>query len=324
MSVLIAVRGSRDDDRSIQGLAGAGRQLADGLGVPLHALVVGGSTDSDLVVALARSVDRVTVADDPRLGDYQAELHLAALAGLCRQHGPRVVLLDGDTHSQELVPRLAHRLGGCSLADVSALEPTPDGQGLRLVRSAYGGRATAVYEPRRWPAVAWLRSRSFAPAAERPESAPIDTARPELPETVSVRIVERHEEAGEGIALEDASRIVSGGRGLGGPEPFRELEALAEVMGAAVGASRVACDEGWVPATWQIGQTGKKVAPDLYLAIGISGAAQHLLGIADSKVIAAINTDPNAPIFNWAAFGLVEDYAKAVPLLKQRLEELLG
>lgn len=327
-AIVIGVEGSRDPDRSIQGLAGAGRQLAEGLGVPLHALVIGGSSDSALVTALAQVADRVTVADDPRLGDYQAELYLAALADLCRQLRPRAVLLDGDTHSQELVPRLAHRLDGCSLADVGAIEITADGEGLRLVRSAYGGRATAVYEPRRWPAVAWLRSRSFAPAppesnAGRPESAPIDTASPELPAAVSVRIVERHEEAGEGIALEDASRIVSGGRGLGGPEPFRDLEALAEVMGAAVGASRVACDEGWVPATWQIGQTGKKVAPDLYLAIGISGAAQHLLGIADSKVIAAINTDPNAPIFNWAQFGLVEDYAKAVPLLKQRLEELL-
>ena len=121
------------------------------------------------------------------------------------------------------------------------------------------------------------------------------------------------------MRLEDAETIVSGGRGLGGPEPFEELKKLADAIGAEVAASRAACDAGWVPPNWQVGQTGKKVAPQLYLAVAISGASQHLMGIADSKVIAAINSDADAPIFKHCSFGLVEDYRKVVGPLAERL-----
>ncbi|HEV3136384.1 MAG TPA: electron transfer flavoprotein subunit alpha/FixB family protein, partial [Pirellulales bacterium] len=134
-----------------------------------------------------------------------------------------------------------------------------------------------------------------------------------------VAVVSRHIEAKEGVRLEDARLIVSGGRGLGGPEPFKELQALANTMGAQMAASRAACDAGWVPPSWQVGQTGKKVSPALYMAIAISGASQHIMGIADSKVICAINRDPDAPIFKHCRFGLVEDYQKVVGPLRDRL-----
>jgi electron transfer flavoprotein alpha subunit len=135
--------------------------------------------------------------------------------------------------------------------------------------------------------------------------------------------VERRLEAQEGIPLEDARVVIGGGRGIGGPGPFDDLRGLADLVGGAVGASRSACDEGWVPPTCQIGQTGRKIAPELYLAVAISGAAQHLLGVSDAKRIAAINTDRDAPIFRHCSFGIVEDYRKVVPLLIDRLRDLM-
>ena len=129
--------------------------------------------------------------------------------------------------------------------------------------------------------------------------------------------------AGGESRLEDSRVIVSGGRGIGGPEGFTtELEPLAKLLGAQMAASRAACDAGWVPPTWQVGQTGKKVTPELYLAVAITGASQHMAGISEAKTIAAINIDPDAPIFKHARFGIVEDYRRVLPLLRQRLEEL--
>jgi len=142
----------------------------------------------------------------------------------------------------------------------------------------------------------------------------------DLPADTRTRIIERKRELQTEQRLEEARVIVSGGRGIGGPEPFNdELKPLAELLGAQLAASRAACDAGWVPPTFQVGQTGKKVTPDLYLAIAITGASQHMAGISEAKNIAAINTDPDAPIFKHCRFGIVEDYRKVVPLLRQKL-----
>ena len=135
----------------------------------------------------------------------------------------------------------------------------------------------------------------------------------------SLRLIERNVAQTGEARLEDARVIISGGRGLGGPEPFRDLEAVAAVLSGQVAASRAACDAGWVPPSYQVGQTGKKVAPGLYLAVAIHGASQHLAGISDAKVIAAINIDPDAPIFKHCSFGIVEDYRKVIPLLREHL-----
>jgi electron transfer flavoprotein alpha subunit len=269
--------------------------------------------------ALAGLVDRVVVAAPPELSQYQPEAALDALDQVLRPLAPSVVVLGNDTYSQEVTPRLAHRLGGSSLADAIALGL--EGGAIRATRSAYGGKALAVYELKRSPAVIWVRARALAPGEPTGSQAAVEQA------TVTVaapplRIVERGREAQAGVRLEDARVIVSGGRGLGGPEPFEGLKTLAATIGAQTGASRAACDAGWVPPSWQVGQTGKKVAPELYIAIAISGASQHLLGMGDSKVIAAVNTDPDAPIFKHCSFGIVEDYRKVVPLLTEKLAEL--
>jgi electron transfer flavoprotein alpha subunit len=185
----------------------------------------------------------------------------------------------------------------------------------------YGGKAEAVIELKRSPAVVWLRSRSFDPAAARATEGEIIRAVLDAKPDTRTRVVERKREDSGTARLEDARIIVSGGRGIGGPEPFsNELQLLADLLGAQMAATRAACDAGWVPATWQVGQTGKKVAPELYLAIAISGASQHLAGISEAKNIAAINTDAEAPIFKHCRFGVVGDYRKLVPLIRERLE----
>ncbi len=280
-------------DRAAQGLAGAAQQL----GADARAIVVSPET-------------------------YQPEVTLAALVEACR--GAEIILLSNDTYSQEVAPRLAHRLGGACAGDGTDVRIV-DGK-VRVTRQVYGGKAQAVIELRRSPAVVWLRARSFAAVAVQEITRLSEETKAVAAATaLQTRIVERRTaDAGE-ARLEDARVIVSGGRGIGGPDGFREeLEPLAQLLGAQMAASRAACDAGWVPPTWQVGQTGKKVAPELYLAIAITGASQHMAGISEARNIAAINIDPDAPIFKHCRFGIVEDYRKVVPLLRKRLKELAG
>lgn len=301
-------------DKAAQGLAGAGRRLADSLGTELHAIVLGPGEEA-LVRDLALVVDSVVTVNQ---GEYEPETCLSALTQLCRELSPRAVLLANDTYSQEIAPRLAHRLGGSAVGD--GVDVHVDGERLQVTRQVYGGKAQAVIELKRKPAVVWIRARSFAPANPRATAGQIREAVLDIPQDKRTRIIERKRETQGEARLEEARVIVSGGRGIGGPEPFEmELKPLADLLGAQMGASRAACDAGWVPPTWQVGQTGKKVTPDLYLAIAITGASQHMAGISEAKNIAAINTDPDAPIFKHCRFGIVEDYRKVVPLLREKL-----
>ncbi len=321
-NVAVCVLGAVGYDRAAEGAMGAGRALAEDLGGELHALVVGPLPD-DGTTGLASVADRVFLADTPELADYQPEEALQAAVALVAEGGSdyAAVLLSNDTYSQEIGPRLAHRLGGVSMADVAAIRV--DGDHLMAQRTAYGGKAISVYRLKLRPAVVWLRARGFEPAAAHggaaevvPVACTVDASR--------IRITGREVAEQDGVRLEDAQIIVSGGRGLGGPEPFDDLKKLADAIGAEQGASRAACDAGWVPPNWQVGQTGKKVAPELYIAVAISGASQHLLGMGDSKVVAAINTDADAPIFKHCSFGIVEDYKAVVPLLTEKLQDLAG
>ena len=318
--VVICLFGAAGYDKSAQGLAGAGRRLADELGGRLRAIVIGGGA-ATLASEVAVVVDSATVVDQAELFEYHPELCLSALTKLCGDLSPRAVLLGNDAYSQELAPRLAHRLNGSAVGD--GVEMRVQNACLRVVRQVYGGKAQAVIELKRKPAVVWLRARSFAPALRRETAGEITRAALTINTDSPTRVVERKREETGNARLEDARVIVSGGRGIGGPEPFTtELLPLADLMGAQVAASRAACDAGWVPPTWQVGQTGKKVAPDLYLAIAIAGASQHMAGISEAKNIIAINTDSDAPIFKHCRFGIVEDYRKVVPLLREKLAAL--
>jgi electron transfer flavoprotein alpha subunit len=208
---------------------------------------------------------------------------------------PRAVLLAGDTYSQEIAPSLAYRLGGSAAGDGVEVRVAEGGR-LRVSRQVYGGKALAVLELKRCPAVVWLRARSFAPARARAEAGAVTRAALSVRPDTRTRVVERRREGAGEARLEEARVIVSGGRGIGGSEPFEtELKPLAELLGAQLAASRAACDAGRVPPTWQVGQTGKKVTPELYLAVAITGASQHMAGISEARTIAAINTDPGRP-----------------------------
>ncbi|MEO6725336.1 MAG: electron transfer flavoprotein subunit alpha/FixB family protein [Blastocatellia bacterium] len=318
-NVVIALFSAAGYDRAAQGVAGAGRRLADQLGGRLHAVVVG-APNVALNAALASVADAVVSADQAELAEYQPEACLAALVELCKPIAPAAVLMSNDTYSQELAPRLAHRLGGSAVGD--GVELSADGGTVRVKRSVYGGKAVATIQLKRSPAVVWLRARAFdVPASASGSVATVAAVSVSVP-AVPTRIVERKSESSGESRLEDARIIISGGRGLGGPEAFTDLQELAGMLGGMTAASRAACDSGWCPPSWQVGQTGKKVAPGLYLAIAIRGASQHLAGMSDSKVVAAINIDADAPIFKHCSFGIVEDYKKVVPLLKEKLAAL--
>jgi len=314
--IAIILFASSGFDKAAQGLTGAARRLADQASAKLRAIVVGAA--ETVAAEVARIADTVVVADQPEVADYQPELCLNALTQICREISPAAVFLSNDTYSQEIAPRLAHRLAGSAVGD--GVQIRLQGDTVRVVRQVYGGKAQAVLEMKRSPAVVWLRARAFEPALARAAAGEITHAVLDLKPDPRTRIVERkHEDSGEG-RLEDARVIVAGGRGVGSREAFAaELQPLAEILGAQMAASRAACDAGWVPATWQVGQTGKKVAPDLYVAIGISGASQHMAGISEAKNIAAINTDAEAPIFKHCRFGIVGDYRKILPLVRQKL-----
>ena len=314
--IVICLFASGGFDKAAQGLIGAARGLSEYTGAQLHAFIFGTGA-GELVSEVARFVDKVVVADQSATTEYAPESCLNALAQLTKD--ARIVLLSNDVYSQEIAPRLAHRLRGSAVGDGVGVD-TQNGV-VRVTRQVYGGKAEAVIELKRSPAVVWLRSRSFEPAPARASAGEIIGAALDIKPDTRIRVVERKREESGTARLEDARIIVSGGRGIGGPEPFsNELQPLADLLGAQMAATRAACDAGWVPPTWQVGQTGKKVAPELYLAIAVSGASQHLAGISEAKNIAAINTDAEAPIFKHCRLGVVGDYRKLVPLIRERLE----
>lgn len=307
-------------DKAAQGLTGAAQRLAAESGGQVHVVLLGSGAQA-LAPEFAPFAQTVLHGDQPELADYQPELWLDALVQVCSTLEPRAILLSSDIYSQELAPRLAHRFAGSAVGDGIALAMKDEA--LRITRQVYGGKAQAVIEMKRFPAVAWLRGNSFAPASAAAVSGEIKPIAITLKSDVRSHVVERKREDTGEVRLEDARVIVGGGRGIGGPEPFKsELRPLADLLGAQLAATRAACDAGWVPATWQVGQTGKHVAPDLYLAIGLSGASQHLAGISEAKNIVAINIDPEASIFKYCQFGMVGDFRKVVPLLRQKLEAL--
>ncbi len=303
------------------GVLGSGQRLARDLACKHVGLIVGPTSDA-LIAEATKFADRIVVADHPRLESYHGETTLTALTDVCKPLNPKAVLFGNDTYCQELVPRLAHRLGGSAAGD--ALSLSGQSETVLVTRSVYGGKAQATIKLSRSPAIIWIRARAQEPAQPLDQTTDITRLPLALEQNTQIKVVDRQTEMQETARLEDARVIVSGGRGLGGPEPFTQLKALAEIMGGQTAASRAACDAGWVPAEWQVGQTGKKVSPQLYLAIAISGASQHIMGIADAKTIAAINLDPDAPIFQHCQFGLVEDYRQVIGPLREKLIELLA
>jgi electron transfer flavoprotein alpha subunit len=263
----------------------------------------------------------VYTAQDPALAEYQTETFLPAAVEVVKRSRATVVLLGQTSQGRDLAPRLATRLESAAAMDAVGLA-VEEGR-LKVTRPCYGGRARQDLVITTDPQIVTVRPKSQ-------EALPPDSGRRGAVEAVQVqvgapraRLEGRDEAAGGGVRLDDAEIVVSGGRGLGAAEAFRDLEELAAIMGAAVGASRAACDLGWYPPSQQVGLTGTVVSPTLYLAVAISGASQHLAGCGGSKNIVAINKDPEANIFKFCRFGIVDDYKKVLPPLKEALRALL-
>jgi electron transfer flavoprotein alpha subunit len=238
---------------------------------------------------------------------------------------PQIVLLGQTDAGRDIAPRLAFRLG--TAASLNCIRLSIDSESGRLLQTkqVYGGNVQAVYMIESDPQIVTVRPKSFSPLEPHEgrvgEVRNIDTLLETSPR--NPKVVDRFEEEGVGIKLEDADVIVAGGRGIGGPDGFKQLEALAAQLKGTVGASRPPCDEGWVPTGLQIGITGKTVTPELYIAVGISGTPQHVCGANGSKYIVAINKDPDSNIFREAHFAVVGDWKKVLPAFRDKLRELL-
>jgi electron transfer flavoprotein alpha subunit len=297
----------------------AGQDLAGQFGTELTAAILGPSDHAFARECFALGVKSVIRVEG--LAAYQSETYSAAAQQAATTVAADVILFPSTTYGLEIAPGLGYRLGASVILDCVRLKGDSSGN-LTITKPVYGGKANAELVARQGPVVIAMRMRSVAPG-EKQEGAtggirtiPAPTLNPRT------QILEHTpEDSGSGPKLEDARIIVSGGRGLGNKENFVHLEELARILGGSVGASRAACDQGWVPASLQIGQTGKKVAPDLYLAVGISGASQHLVGIAGARHIVAINKDAKAPIFQVAALGVVDEWQALLPKLSDALKE---
>ncbi len=303
---------------------GVARQLADEGGGGVLACVFGGDGLQDLAQeAVAYGADRVLWAADPTLADFRVEPYATMLQHAVREHEPETILMAATFRGREMGPALAVRLETGCVADCTELH-YENGQ-LIATRPIYAGKLVSrCVIPERRPQVFTTRVRAFPkPEPDFNREAEMAEVSPLIREDEIAVKVTGFEESEGGVSLADAGIIVSGGRGVAGPEGYEPLRELAQTLNGAIGASRAAVDAGWIPYEHQVGQTGKTVSPDLYIACGISGAIQHLAGMRTSTVIVAVNKDPEAPIFKIADYGIVADLFDAVPALRDALKEKL-
>jgi len=309
-------------------LLGKGREIADALGGQLAAVMLGHGVRSFTQKAIAYGADLVYLIDDPVLAHYRTEAYLHGMVSLARPYRPEVILLGATTMGRDLAGAVATKLETGLTADCTGLSIDPQTKLLEQTRPAYGGNimATILCEQRR-PQMATVRPRVMAmPREDEGRTGRVIEASLGLTEAqVATRVLAyAREEAADEVRLEDAEIIVSGGRGVGSAEGFSVLQELADALGGIVAGSRGAVDVGWVPPHRQVGQTGKTVRPKVYFACGISGAIQHLVGMQTADVIVAINSDPEAPIFKVATYGIVGDLFQVVPALAQEVRARRG
>jgi len=305
-------------------LLGIGRKLAGELGDQLGALLIGSGLEGAATEAIAWGADRVYVADSPDLARFNSDAYASVAEKVCREAFPAVFLLGQTSIGRDVAPRVAARLGASLSTDCVDLRIDSDSRRLVQTRPVYGGNAMATIISKAYPQMATVRPRSASPlepdASRTGEVVPVQLDSFEM----KTRLVDVVREEVEGVKLEEAKVIVAGGAGIASAEDFRLVHDLAGVLGGAVGATRLPCEEGWVTSSFQIGQTGKIVAPDLYIAVAVSGAPQHMAGCLGSRCIVAINRDPDAHIFKVADFGIVADYKEALPVLIDKCREAKG
>ena len=303
-------------------MLGIGRKLAADLKQDLSLAVMGSEMGNVAPELIAFGAQKVYLLDSPLLQEYQPDFYVAALERLCNELKPDIVLIGQTSIGQDIAPRLAFRLNTMLVTDCIDLAIDPETRQLLKTKMVYGGNALAVYASPTKPQMATVRAKAMSSLerddARKGEVIPFD---PQLDASLSRTEVVEKVKVGEGVRLEDADVVVSGGRGIGSAEGFEQLRELSRLLGGATGASRVACDQGWVPITWQVGLTGKIISPDLYIAVAISGASQHLAGISGAKKIVAINKDREANIFKVADYGVVGNYEEVIPAFIEKVRE---
>ena len=307
-------------------MAGKGRELADQLGTTVTACVLGSDVEGIAEEAIAYGADRVFLVDDPTLQTYRTDPYAAVMVDLVRRYKPEILIMGASSRGRDLAGSIATRLVTGLTADCTGLDIDPETRQLRQTRPAFGGNIMAtILCPNHRPQMATVRHRVFeVPEKDTSRQGQIVREKALMAEDdIVTKVVDFLVEEGS-VNLADARIIVSGGRGVKGPEGFEPVRELAQVLGGAVGSSRAAVDAGWIPYAHQVGQTGRTVRPDLYIACGISGAIQHLAGMRTAKVIVAINRDPEAPIFDVAHYGIVGDLFQVVPALTEAFRKKLN
>lgn len=304
-------------------LLSAAQEVAEEMEYEVAVAALGDGLEADeLAQELgARGAEVVFLLEDELLAEYNVEPYAAALQQLIESEEPALVLFGMTPTGRDLAPRVAAKVEAGLATDVMAI--TVEDDELLFTRPMYSGQLTATIKIKSPTALATVRANSW-PAAEAEDDGEADIEEVELDDLPEPRteVLSRSEKGGDRPALTEADRVVSGGRGFQGAENFGLLEELADELGAAVGTTRAVVDAGWRPYDEQVGQTGKTVSPQLYVALGISGALQHLSGMRSSKVIAAVNKDPDAPIFRLADYGIVGDLFDVTPAMIEAIREL--
>ncbi len=308
-------------------LLGKGRALADKRQTKLCGILLGHDIEKKTKDIIARGADTVYYVDHPQLRNFLDEPYTAVLVRLIKKYRPEIVLCGATSIGRSLIARVAVKVGTGLTADCTALDIDAEKKILLQTRPAFGGNIMAtIITPHHRPQMATVRHKVMKEAQADPnrKGQVVKEIFEEEVYASRTRLLDIIEEVSATVNISEADIIVSGGRGMKDPENFRIIEELAKVLNGAVGASRAAVDSGWMPYSHQVGQTGKTVCPKLYIACGISGQIQHLVGMQSSKTIVAINSDPHAPIFQIASLGIVGDLFEVVPMLTKKLKEKLN
>lgn len=306
-------------------LLGGARALADQTAGKVQLLLFGEAASTLSSEGIALGADTVYAASHAAYNDFSSDAYTAMVADLCRKVSPALCLMGQTDLGRDVAPRAAARLGAALQMDCIEVSFDSERGSFLQTRPAFGGKALSVMASTPGTLqINTVRAKSMAPGAPQDgrKGETVVLAEPPDAATIRARRVEVKTQELEGVKLEDAKVIVAGGGGLGGPAGFEMIKQLADLLGGVVGATRVPVDENWVPLSMEIGQTGKIVSPALYIAIGISGAAQHITGCINSKKIVTINRDPDANMFKISDLGLVADYKAVVPALIEKLKAL--
>lgn len=321
MSVFVYIESAKGEMASISSEAlGVARNVAADLGSSVTAIVIGSGVEGVSAAAFDLGADNVVAVDDASLEHYTADGYGPNVTKVVQDGGADVFIAGASTEGRDMSAWLSADTGAGLMAD--AIGVKVDGGRVVATRTVYAGKLLADVSVPEGLQIVTTRNRAFPPAESTGGSGSASSAATEAAAgNASVVGVSQKE---SGVSLTDASKIVSGGRGVGGPEGFAPVKSLADAIGAAMGSSRAAVDAGWIPYDHQVGQTGKTVSPDLYIACGISGAIQHQAGMRTSKVIVAINKDADAPIFGLASYGIVGDLFEVLPALEAEFKSRLG